>query len=176
VKYLGFGSALSSSVSAVRALNPARLSGPIFDKELRVSSRKKRNYVLRFLYVLALTGFILIAWTSLVSDQYVTIAGVVQMSQAGKLIISTIIWYQFIILQLIAIVMLSASISDEIYHKTLGLLMTTPITGFQIVFGKLLSGLMRLFILTGINLPLLAVLRVFGGVPWDYLISSFASH
>jgi len=35
------------------------------------------------------------------------------------------------------IVMLSTSISDEIYHKTLGVLMTTPINSFQIVAGKL---------------------------------------
>ena len=29
------------------------LTGPIFDKELRVSSRRRRNYVLRFVYVAA---------------------------------------------------------------------------------------------------------------------------
>ena len=77
------------------------------------------------------------------------------------------------ILQLIAVVMLSTSISDEIYHKTLGLLMTTPITSFQIVSGKLLSKLLQLFLLLAISFPLLAILRVFGGVPWDYVISSF---
>ncbi|MBP7052328.1 MAG: hypothetical protein KBE65_15045 [Phycisphaerae bacterium] len=35
----------------VRVLSLAWLTGPIFDKELRVSSRRRRNYVLRFLYI-----------------------------------------------------------------------------------------------------------------------------
>ncbi len=68
--------------------------------------------------------------------------------------------------------MLSTSISDEIYNKTLGLLMTTPISGFQIVLGKLSSKLLQLVLLLGISLPLLAIVRVFGGVPWAYVLSS----
>ena len=68
--------------------------------------------------------------------------------------------------------MLSTAISDEIYNKTLGLLMTTPINSFQIVMGKLLSKLLQLFLLLVISLPLLAVVRIFGGVPWNYIISS----
>ena len=64
------------------------------------------------------------------------------------------------------------SISDEIYHRTFGLLMTTPINSFQIVMGKLASSLLQLILLLAISLPLLAVVRVFGGVPWDYVISS----
>jgi len=33
------------------------LTGPIFDKELRVSSRRRRNLALRFSYILLLTAF-----------------------------------------------------------------------------------------------------------------------
>jgi len=45
---------------------------------------------------------------------------------------------------------------------------------FQIVAGKLLSKLWQKLILLAISLPLLAVVRVFGGVPWDYVLSSLA--
>lgn len=69
--------------------------------------------------------------------------------------------------------MLSTTISDEIYHRTLGTLMTTPINSFQIVIGKLLSKLLQLILLLAISLPLLMIIRVFGGVPWDFVISSF---
>jgi ABC-type transport system involved in multi-copper enzyme maturation permease subunit len=68
--------------------------------------------------------------------------------------------------------MLSTAISDEIYHRTLGLLMTTPVNSFQIVMGKLFSKLLQLLLLLAISLPLLAVVRVFGGVPWSYVVSS----
>lgn len=91
----------------------------------------------------------------------------------GEIIVATIVAFQFIALQMIAVVMLSTSISNEIHHKTLGLLMTTPITSFQIICGKLLSTTVQLFLLLAISFPLLAILRVFGGVPWDYVISSF---
>ena len=49
--------------------------------------------------------------------------------------------------------------------------MTTPITSLQIVAGKLLSKLLQLTILLLISLPLLAIVRVFGGVPWSYVIA-----
>ena len=53
--------ALISSFS--RFVNPSRLTGPIFDKELRVSSRRRRNYVLRSAYLLVLVVFVVGAWS-----------------------------------------------------------------------------------------------------------------
>ena len=52
-----------------KSLNPVRLTGPLFDKELRVSSRRKRNYFLRFVYVGLLTVFVAIVWESSVAGQ-----------------------------------------------------------------------------------------------------------
>ena len=69
-------------------------------------------------------------------------------------------------------IMLSSSISDEIRTGTLSVLMTTPIGSFQIVIGKLLSKLLQLILLLAISLPVLAIIRVFGGIPWDYIVSS----
>jgi len=150
------------------------LTGPIFDKELRVSSRRKRNYFLRFAYIALLSSFVGFAW--LIS---VKVGGsgspafqASRMSEAGKYIVTTIVWFQFITIQLIAVIMLSTAISDEIQHRTLGVLMTTPISSFQIVIGKLFSKLLQLILLLAISMPLLAIVRVFGGVPWDYVISS----
>ncbi|MHC4437385.1 MAG: ABC transporter permease subunit [Planctomycetota bacterium] len=159
---------------AVRFRGLYWLAGPIFDKELRVSSRRKRNYFLRFAYVLLLTAFIAFTW--LISTRIRGSASLVykvsRMSETGRYITATIIWFQFVAIQLIAIVMLSNAISDEIYHRTLGLLMTTPISSLQIVTGKLFSKLLQLVLLLAISLPLLAIIRVMGGVPWEYVVSS----
>ena len=149
------------------------LTGPIFDKELRVSSRRRRNYVLRFAYLALLTIFLVLFWLQEVP--YRGASGALlssRMARAGQTIIMFIVWFQFCATQIVAVIMLSNSISDEIYHRTLGLLMTTPINSFQIVMGKLFSKLLQLILLLAISLPLLAVVRVFGGVPWDYVISS----
>ena len=158
--------------SVWRALNLSWLTGPIFDKELRVSSRRRRNYVLRFAYLVLLMIFIVIAWVSAVESFGSASVQTAKMSDAGMAVITTILMFQFIVMQLLAIVMLSTSISDEVYNRTLGVLMTTPINSFQIVMGKLFSKLLQLILLLAISLPLLAIVRVFGGVPWHFVISS----
>jgi ABC-type transport system involved in multi-copper enzyme maturation permease subunit len=158
--------------SVRRLLSPTWLTGPIFDKELRVSSRRRRNYLVRFAYVALLTLFVGLVWAETVQYNGSVAYQVSRMSEAGRIIISTIVWFQFCAVQLLAIIMLSTAISDEIYHRTLGVLMTTPINSFQIVMGKLLSKLLQLVLLLALSLSLLTIVRVFGGVPWDYIFSS----
>jgi len=167
---------ISSSIteSVAPLLSLSWLTGPIFDKELRVSSRRRRNYVLRCAYLALLTVFVVAVW--LEQTSYVSASGLYsasRMAEAGKKIVMTIVWFQFCATQFLAIVMLSTSINDEVYNRTLGVLMTTPITSFQIVMGKLLSKLLQLILFLAISLPLLAIVRIFGGVPWDYVVSNF---
>ena len=165
-------SALHSSVCKVLSLS--WLTGPIFDKELRVSSRRRRNYALRFAYLALLTVFVVYAWkvTARLGGQASPTFQISRMAGTGRYLAMTIVWFQFVAIQLIAVVMLSTAINDEITRRTLAVLMTTPINSFQIVIGKLTGGLLQLVLLLGISLPLLAIIRVFGGVPWDYVISS----
>jgi ABC-type transport system involved in multi-copper enzyme maturation permease subunit len=163
--------ALENAVSMLPSLS--WLTGPIFDKELRVSSRRKRNYILRSAYIALLSLFILYAWFITVSIRRIApgVFAASRMPEAGKYVITTIIWFQFVAAQLIAVVMLSTAIGGEVRQRTLGVLMTTPINSLQIVMGKLLGKLLQIILLLGISLPLLAVVRVFGGVPWDYVVS-----
>ena len=147
------------------------LTGPIFAKELRISSRRRRNYWLRFIYMAMLVVFVWIVLHDLrVAGQAASQA--LRMAEAGRLLILGVIVFQFITLQLLAIVMLSTAITDELSHQTLGVLMTTPISGLQIIAGKLLSKLLQLILILAISLPPLAILRVLGGIPWDLILSS----
>ena len=155
----------------VRLVSLSWLTGPIFDKELRVSSRRRRNYVLRFAYLVLLTILLVMFWVMAVPSGQSGLYQSSRMAEAGQIVIACIVWFQFGVTQILAGIMLSTSISDEIYHKTLGLLMTTPISSFQVVVGKLLSKLLQLLLLMAISLPLLAIVRVFGGVPWGFIVS-----
>jgi len=152
------------------------LTGPVFDKELRVSSRRKRNYFLRTAYLVLMTIFIGIAWASSVfapgSGSGSLAYQISRTAEAGKAIITFTIWFQFIATQLIALVILNNALGEEINKRSLAILLTTPITSLQIVFGKLLSKLLQMILLLALSLPLLTIVRVFGGVPWDFLISS----
>ncbi len=131
-----------------RTFNPTWLTGPIFDKELRIASRRKRNYLLRFIYLMLLTFFVALTWWRVVDFNPTgnTAYGVSRMAEVGKAVVTAIIWFQFVAAQLIAISTLSNAIGEEINSRTLGVLMTTPITSFQIVFGKLSSKLLHVFL------------------------------
>ena len=158
----------------IRVMSLSWLTGPIFDKELRVSSRRRRNYVLRFAYIVFFAMLTALVWTEAVPRGSTSVLRASRMAQAGQAIVTFVVWFQFIGAQIVAIVMLSTAISDEIYNKTLGLLMTTPVGSLQIVLGKLLSKLLQLLLLLTITLPLLGIVRVFGGVSWDYLLTGLS--
>ncbi|MCK4624607.1 MAG: hypothetical protein KAV00_04795 [Phycisphaerae bacterium] len=150
------------------------LTGPIFGKELRVVSRRRRNYALRFAYIFALICFVVLNWGDLGGFSGGPSSGLIisRMSEAGIRFITTVVRFQFIVLQFLAVVLTSAAVYEEVQRRTLGMLMTTPITGWQFVTGKLLSKLLVIFGLLACSLPVLSVARLFGGVPWGYIISS----
>ena len=165
---------MSVAASILRALRPGDLAGPILDKELRVSSRRRRMYVLRTAYLLLLLLVVAVAWIDIersVTNRADNIWRIQQMSRAGTTIVMCVVWFQFLAVQLVALVLMSTAISDEILHSTLGTLMTTPITGLQVVMGKLLGRLWHMVVLLAISLPVLALVRVFGGVSWDFVVA-----
>ncbi|MBN1817177.1 MAG: ABC transporter permease subunit [Sedimentisphaerales bacterium] len=153
--------------------NPIDLAGPIVDKELRVAASRKRYYFLRTLYISILTLFLAGVWFSHVGLGPVR-AGALRaadMSSAGRMAIITIVSFQFLTLPVLAVVLLSNSVSDEIRQGTLAVLMTTPINSLQIVVGKLFGRLLVLALLLAISFPLLSIVRVFGGVPWTFVLA-----
>jgi ABC-type transport system involved in multi-copper enzyme maturation permease subunit len=160
--------------SLVRYFSPLRLAGPLFGKELRVASRRQRYYLLRFAYVCLLCGMMLSFWHSIarVGGGTSGVAQVARLGEVGQRTIVMVVWFQFITAQVLAVVLLSDAISGEMRRRTLEDLLVTPMGAVHIALGKLLSRLLQLILLLAISLPVLALARVFGGVPWDYVVSS----
>ncbi|MEN6309630.1 MAG: ABC transporter permease subunit [Anaerohalosphaeraceae bacterium] len=151
-----------------------RVVGPILDKELRVTSRRKRYYFLRTGYIVLLILILAQVWFFAVLGSSSSGANLYQasrMSQVALTTTMTIFWFEFIVLQLLAVVMLSSAVSDEIRKNTLDSLLSSPITAIQIVLGKLFARLWQLILLAGISMPILSILRSMGGVPWDFLLA-----
>lgn len=150
-----------------------RIVGPILDKELRVTSRRKRYYFLRTAYMMLLTLMLAQLWffTMFGSVSGSTLYQASRMSEVALTTTVTIIWFEFIVLQLLSVVMLSSAISDEIRKNTLDSLLSSPVTCLQIVLGKLFARLWQLMLLAGISMPILSILRSMGGVPWNFLIA-----
>jgi ABC-type transport system involved in multi-copper enzyme maturation permease subunit len=165
----------SLTFSLFERLTPLRLAGPLLERELRVSSRRRGTYVLRTSYVAVMCLFALAAWYSIMSVPKANTAswGVSRSSLVGMRVTTQVLWFQFMAAQLIAAAMLSSSMADEMHRGGLSVLLTTPITSIQIVLGKLLSRMWQIILLLTLSLPALAVVRVMGGTSWDSLMSSF---
>ncbi len=161
-----------SIANLLQYFSPLRLARPIFDKELRVASRRRRGYVLRCAYVLLLMVFIALVWLSAVQLRGGGAVSRAHMQAAARTITLGIVWFQFIGAQLAAVTMMSTAISEEVYGRTLCVLMTTPLSRRQVVMGKFSSRLFQILLLVATSLPLLAIVRVLGGIPWGYLVVS----
>jgi ABC-type transport system involved in multi-copper enzyme maturation permease subunit len=153
--------------------DPAWLMGPMLDKELRVASRQRKSYLVRFAYVSLLTALVAGTWFSLApaSNPGSAVYQASRMGTVGRYLAVTVVWFQFIAAQILAVALLSRAIQREIHKRTLPVLAVTPIRGIQIVGGKLAGALLPIAMLLAASLPLLAIVRVFGGVSWDYVLS-----
>jgi len=149
----------------------AWLTGPILTKELRVSGRRRRHYVLRSAYVLLMLAFVAGAWLTFVpwEKHHSPLRVLIKTPEAGMWIVVTLVWFQFSAAGLMGIILPSNAVSDEIYHRTLGVLMTTPITALQIVMGKMLAKLSQVLLLLAMSVPVLLLVQGFGGVPWEFV-------
>jgi len=155
-----------------RLCRPDWWAGPIFRKELRVASRRRRSYLLRCAYVLLLTMYVAMVWISAVSFARSGAMSRAQMQVAAHTITRGIVWFQFFGAQAVVLILMSTAISEEVYRRTLGVLMTTPLSSRQVVTNKFLSRLFQVLLLVATSLPLLAVVRVLGGIAWGYVIVS----
>jgi len=154
-------------------LDPIWLVGPILDKELRVASRQRKSYILRFAYLGLLTVFVAGVWFVLAPGDPVgsAVYQASRMGSAGRYTAMTIVWFQFAAAQILAVVLLAKAMDKEVRQRTLHVLAVTPLSGLQIVWGKLAGGLLPIVMLLATSLPLLAIIRVLGGVSWDYVLS-----
>src|SRR5258705_6746134 len=155
---------MRSPLAILRNLSPL---GPIFSKELRSTSRRKRTYVLRFLYIGALLLVMLFVYSA--SHVELRYAGSVarraqKMAELGNTFFQAFAIFSFFAMTFAGPVLTSTAINSERLHKTLPVLLMTPISAWQIVAGKLFSRLLIALSLLGLSLPVLAIVRLLGGV------------
>jgi ABC-type transport system involved in multi-copper enzyme maturation permease subunit len=156
----------------ISKLNPF---GPIFEKELRVASRRKRNHLLRVLYLLALFLILMFAYLTMRERGYTSVAvRMERQNQLGQVFFACFGMFCAIAMGLIGPVLTCTAISAERLHRTLHVLLMTPITSWQIVSGKLCSRLLIAFLLLGLSLPVLALVRLLGGVEIEQMFAVMA--
>jgi ABC-type transport system involved in multi-copper enzyme maturation permease subunit len=146
--------------------------GPIFGKELRATARRRRNYVLRVLYLAALLLALLVAWSGTSNRVYTNSVSAQAQAQAqmGAMFFAFFAVFSATAMAAIGPVLTSTAISAERLGKTLHVLLMTPITTWQIISGKLFSRLLVAMTLIGLSLPALALVRLLGGVELGQMV------
>ena len=160
--------------NAVGWFNPLQWTGPVLEKELRVLSRRKRMYGIKGAFPLVLAGQICIQWLISRAIGHGAAVQSQQMSAIAQGIVSKMTLLQFILCHCMAIVTLSHAMADEARRRTMDVLMTTPIRSYQVILGTFMGRLAMIGVVLAVGFPVLAVIRVWGGIPWGYLVAAWS--
>lgn len=154
----------------LRGLNPA---GALFGKEMRVSARRKRTYIMRVVYLGVLLLVLLMTYAENAGRTWGGVAQRVQrQAEMGMNFFISFSIFTLVAMALIAPVLTSTAIGSERLARTLPVLLMTPINSWQIIAGKLLSRMLAALTLIGLSLPVLALVRLLGGVELEQMVAS----
>lgn len=139
---------------------------PIVKKDVKVQSRSMRICWGVFAYELILALVFFLAMLVIQADsQYST-----------QNIYSHMVWLypvlgvtQLIVLGLVVPVRTASSISGERERQTFDLMMTTSMTPFSIVMGKVMTAIVQSMFFVVASMPIMALSFIIGGVSWSYL-------
>ncbi len=124
--------------------------------------------MLRFAYLGILLGILSLTWYGNTQSYQYQSESIVQQAQEqaqlGRFFFIAFSLFSIGAMQLIGPVLTSTAIGSEKLKRTLDVLLMTPISSWQIVAGKLFSRLLTALILIGLTLPVLAIVRLLGGV------------
>ena len=144
-------------------------------KELRGRMRGRRAFVIVTIYLTLLAVFALMV-ERIIEAQFSS--GFGSSSAFASAAIGQGIFAATLMLMTLQVAFLAPSstagaISLEREKQTLELLVTTPISAFAIVIGKLLSALIYVFLLIAASIPLMAAVFVFGGVGPEDIVKGY---
>lgn len=152
--------------------------GPVFQKEIWASQRQFAAFRGRMTYVLLLAGILWLVYASAMPRTGNQPASPVQTLQSLQAIApaltAAVFGVQAGLLTLMAPSLTAGAFSEERRKRTLDVLLTSPIRPWQIVVGKLLSGVASLAVLSLCALPVLLAVRIFGGLDAEHIVAAFA--
>ena len=142
---------------------------PIVKKDLKVSARSMRLSWGLLLYEGILTlAFLLAVLIIQEESSYIYNDGNVYGSLVYLFPVIAIV--QVCIVALITPIITASSISGEKERQTFDIMLTTCMSPFSIVLGKVISAVMRILFYVIASLPIMALSFVVGGLSWSYLL------
>jgi len=143
----------------------AWLFGPIFAKELVEVGRRRRTYITRTIYGIALLTIVSLIWMSRQQYPYgyegTTIS---EMASEARDLFEAVCCEQFFGVLLLTPAIVCGLIAGEREAHTLDTLLSSPLSNSQIIFGKFASRAAVVLCLVLGGVPVLALLSLFGGI------------
>src|SRR5271165_99733 len=147
---------------------PTMLPGPVFLHELRTVARRRRSYALRTALGLFLL-YLMIQSTNR-WDTYASQSGTNreytpgELAQIGMTLFGNVIWLQGIVILLLTPAFVAGTIAEDRQRKVLSYLLASPLSGAEIVLGKLAARMVNLVVLVAVGLPVVSIALFLGGV------------
>ncbi len=141
---------------------------PIIKKDLRVSSRSMKLAWELFGYVAIQAGIFILMFSAMRSLGAYTYG--VEIYQSFVAFFPVLAITQLGIISISIPVITASSVSGEREKGTLDTLLTTTTSYFSIVFGKMMSAVIRIMIFILASIPLMAISFMVGGLSWTILI------
>jgi ABC-type transport system involved in multi-copper enzyme maturation permease subunit len=141
---------------------------PLLAKELNEQASQRRTYVVRFLYAgILFTAACGMFYGSFLQGTAGSTGGLGQGRQMFEQLVGLQFWTIYLFLPAIS----CGCLTIEKERNTLGLLLITTLSPWQIVLQKLLGRLVPMLTFVLLSFPLMAVAYSFGGITADYLWS-----
>jgi len=170
-------------VLAVAARQAVRdMFGPVFFYEVVRLARRPLTYRLRFLYVAAVAGILVLMYVSWLEhvgyfrpDRRVDLIQTQALSRFANEFFEVFVVVQYATVILLTPVYVAGTIAVEKERKTLEFLLATDLRNREIVFGKLAARVTTLLMFVFAGLPVVAFLQLFGGIDPNLLLAAFAA-
>ncbi len=153
--------------SAIRALSRVLPTNPIIVRLVQGGSRRPRHLVIRGVFLGGLAAMLLLALGGSPGSAR-------EIAQGAATALSLLAFGQVILICALTPIFMAGALSQEAEPRTWEILLTTPLSGLQIVLGNLAGRLFFVVALVISALPLFLVLQGFGGVPPSAILASSA--
>lgn len=146
-------------------------ANPILLRVVYGASRRVRHLWLRFGYLAVLMLVVLISLTVSMSGRS---ASLTELAKAASQTFKWASMTQLALMCFLAPVFTASAITQERDAQTFNVLLSTPLTSAQIVFGSLMSRLYFVIMLLIAGLPIFLITMIYGGVTTSHVFKSFA--
>ena len=150
-----------------RSLEPPMLPGPVFFHELRTVARRRQSYALRTALGLFLL-YLMIHSTNRWGTYYQSEPNVEytpgELALIGMNLFGSVIWLQGIVILLLTPAFVAGTIAEDRQRKVLSYLLASPLSGAEIVLGKLAARMVNLVVLVAVGLPVVSIALFLGGI------------